>query len=125
MVRCKFLNILPYRRFSPGYDQCQHSRSSPEQRSKTLRPAGIKPIISGMKVTIIVLSYNNYEDTAECLDSLATLDYPDYTVTVIDNGSTDDSARKLKVRFPDYRFILNKANLGYAEGNNVGLRQAP
>lgn len=77
-----------------------------------------------MKVTIIVLSYNNYEDTAECLDSLATLEYPDYAVTVIDNGSTDDSARKIEKRFPDYRFIVNEANLGYAEGNNVGLRRA-
>jgi len=79
---------------------------------------------TAMRVEAIVLNHDNYEDTAECLASLAALDYPDCRVTVVDNGSTDGSDRRLREEFPWARFILNGENLGYAEGNNRGIETA-
>jgi len=43
------------------------------------------------KVAIIVLSWNGWQDTVECLESLQKIDYPYYEIIVINNGSTDDS----------------------------------
>ncbi|MFH1362556.1 MAG: glycosyltransferase family 2 protein [bacterium] len=79
------------------------------------------------KVYVIVLNWNTYEETIECLESLLTLDYPNYCLVVVDNGSTDGSAEKLdawlagKQQLP---LIKTGKNLGYAGGNNVGLRYA-
>lgn len=75
-------------------------------------------------VTIIVLNWNGLADTLECLRSLSHLDYPNYEVVVVDNGSTDGSARVIHERFPDVTVIENEENLGFTGGNNVGLRYA-
>lgn len=48
------------------------------------------------KVAIIVLNWNGWRDTIECLESLQQLTYPDYQIIVVDNGSTDDSVEKIK-----------------------------
>ncbi|MBC7228951.1 MAG: glycosyltransferase family 2 protein [Actinobacteria bacterium] len=79
---------------------------------------------AAMSVSVIVLTYNNYEDTRECLDSLTGLDYGSFEVVVVDNASTDGSVERLERQFPDAVFIRNRANLGYAGGNNVGVMHA-
>lgn len=79
----------------------------------------MKPI-----VWIIVLNYNNSGDTSECLDSLVSLDYPDFRIIVVDNNSSTGSLAELKIKFPTVTIIENGRNLGFAEGNNVGLRCA-
>lgn len=76
------------------------------------------------KVFIIILNWNNYKDTKKCLISLEKIDFPNYKIIVIDNGSTDGSGKKLKEIFPSYTFILNKENLGYTGGNNLGIKRA-
>jgi len=76
------------------------------------------------RVTIIILNWNRIVDTLECLESLACLDYPDYEVVVVDNGSTDRSVEAIRERFPEVTLIENGENLGFTGGNNVGLRQA-
>jgi GT2 family glycosyltransferase len=76
------------------------------------------------KLAIIVLNWNNATDTIVCLESLSKLDYLDYDVLVVDNGSTDDSAARISSRFPEIKLLQTGANLGYAEGNNVGIRYA-
>jgi GT2 family glycosyltransferase len=48
------------------------------------------------KVAIIVLNWNGWRDTIECLESLQKLTYPNYQVIVVDNGSTDGSMEKIK-----------------------------
>ena len=48
------------------------------------------------KVAIIILNYNGWRDTVECLESVQTLDYPYYLTIVVDNGSTDGSIEKIK-----------------------------
>ena len=79
---------------------------------------------SSPHVVIIVLSWNNSEDTLECLTSLAGLDYPACKVVVVDNGSTDGSVTVIRDHFPSVTLLENAENLGYAGGNNVGLRCA-
>jgi hypothetical protein len=44
------------------------------------------------KVSIIIFNWNGLQDTLECLESVFKLDYPNFEVIVVDNGSTDDSA---------------------------------
>jgi len=48
------------------------------------------------KVAVIVLSWNGWQDTIECLESLQKIDYPNYEMIVVDNGSTDGLVEKLK-----------------------------
>jgi hypothetical protein len=115
------------------------------------------------RVAILVLNWNNWSDTLECLESLFRLDYPEYQVVVCDNGSTDSSVEKISEwatgslespaspSFPggadtpclkpvpmvvverlaaeqgapvneSLLIVRNDTNLGFAGGNNVGLR---
>ncbi len=78
------------------------------------------------RVAIIVLTYNGVEDTLACLASLARLDYPRERlgVIVVDNGSADGTPARVRAAFPEATVIENGANLGFAAGNNVGLRHA-
>lgn len=73
-----------------------------------------------MKTGIVVLNWNGYEDTRECLLSLGAVEPAD--VLLIDNGSSDGSGERLKEEFRDIPVILNDRNLGFAGGNNVGIR---
>jgi GT2 family glycosyltransferase len=70
----------------------------------------------------IVLSWNGREDTLRCLESLSAVERPDLAVVCVDNGSTDGSQRAVRERFPQVTLIDAGANLGYAGGNNLGLR---
>lgn len=76
------------------------------------------------KVLIIILNWNNYNDAKNCLQSLKQLDYPNYNVILVDNGSDDNSTKKFEKEFPKYTYIYNKENLGFAAGNNVGIKYA-
>ena len=73
-------------------------------------------------VAILILNWNNYQDTKRCLDSLPTLSYPNISIILVDNGSSDDSGIELAEEFPDVHFIFSEKNLGFAGGNNVVLR---
>ena len=72
------------------------------------------------KVFIIILNWNNWPDTLECLESLKNNDYPNYQVVIIDNGSKE----KPQAPNPEIKIIYNKENLGFAGGNNVGVKYA-
>ena len=75
-------------------------------------------------VSIIILNWNGLGDTIECLESLKNVIYSNYQITVVDNGSQGNEADVLEAQFIDYITVIrNKENLGYAEGNNVALRQ--
>lgn len=79
------------------------------------------------KVFIIILNWNGKDDTIDCLASIEKLDYPDYHVIVVDNGSTDGSVELIRASYPSatwFTVIENGENLGYTGGNNVGLRYA-
>lgn len=74
-------------------------------------------------VSIIILNWNRWKDTIECVESCSKLSYPTFRILIVDNGSTDGSEAILRKRFPDIEFIQTHANLGFA-GNNVGIRYA-
>jgi GT2 family glycosyltransferase len=106
-------------------------------------------------VYIIVLNWNGYKDTIECLDSLLQLNYPNYRIVICDNNSQDSSVEKIQewayshqidFKYIDYNphskigfteeskpqatnnrqitLIQTGKNLGFAGGNNVGIRYA-
>src|SRR3990170_4180108 len=75
-------------------------------------------------VVFVILNWNQGEITAECLESLQALTYPNYGVVVVDNGSTDGSQKIISSRFPNITLIENGINLGFSEGNNVGIKYA-
>ncbi len=74
------------------------------------------------EVVIFVLNWNRKNDTLECLHSLFQLKHANYNLIVIDNASTDGSVEAIKKRYPEIFVIKNDTNLGYAGGNNVGMR---
>jgi GT2 family glycosyltransferase len=76
------------------------------------------------KVSIVVLNWNGYEVTRECLASLSAIDYPNREIVLVDNGSADGSPDRLAAGFPGITLIRNKENLGFTGGNNVGIRRA-
>lgn len=77
-----------------------------------------------MKVIIILLNWNRWKYTLECLESLESLNYPDFDVVVVDNGSEDGSQSQLEAARPDLTLLQTGVNLGYAGGNNAGIKYA-
>ncbi|MFC1557970.1 glycosyltransferase family 2 protein [candidate division KSB1 bacterium] len=76
-------------------------------------------------VYIILLNWNGYYLTRECILSLFKISYTNYKIIVVDNYSEDDSYSKLKSEFDgDIVFIANESNLGFTGGNNVGITRA-
>lgn len=75
-------------------------------------------------VGIVVLTWENYEEASDCLDSLTSVAYPNYRVIVVDNGSQDGSVESLKSEYDWCEFVCNDENLGFAGGNNVGIEYA-
>jgi GT2 family glycosyltransferase len=76
------------------------------------------------KVAIVVLNWNGYHYTKACVESLERITWPNYEILIVDNGSTDGSAQKLREDFPRHQVLANPANLGFARGHNVGIRRA-
>lgn len=66
--------------------------------------------------------WNQLEETIKCLESTQSLDYPNSHVLLVDNGSTDNSRIIAHQCFPDTSVLDNGRNLGYAGGNNTGMR---
>lgn len=75
-------------------------------------------------ISIIVLNWNGKSDTLSCLHSLQSQQYSPHRIIVVDNGSTDGSVYEIKAHYPKLTIIETGKNLGYAEGNNVGIRCA-
>ena len=76
------------------------------------------------KIFILILNWNGKSDTVECLSSLEKINYTNYEVLIIDNASKDNSVSLISRKFPKHTILRNKKNLGFAEGNNVGIRYA-
>jgi len=72
---------------------------------------------------VLILNTNGKKDTLECLESLRKTKAP-IEIVVIDNASTDNSVAAIKKKFPKIKIIENKKNLGFAGGNNAGIRYA-
>ncbi len=79
-----------------------------------------------LRVAIILVNWNGNNETLACLASLKSLTtyHLSLITIVVDNGSTDDSVVSIRKKFPDVSVVENGQNLGFAGGNNVGVRRA-
>jgi GT2 family glycosyltransferase len=76
------------------------------------------------RVFIVVLNYNGAETIINCLKSVYQQQYSNYELVVVDNNSKDGSFELAKKYFSNAHFIKNEKNIGFAAGNNVGIRFA-
>jgi GT2 family glycosyltransferase len=76
------------------------------------------------KVAIILLNWNSFDHTSNCIESLQLCDYPSFEIIVVDNGSIDGSGNLLKAKFPEIILIASPTNEGFAAGNNRGFSYA-
>lgn len=75
-------------------------------------------------VYIILVNYKSYIDTIECIESLRNVDYDNFKVVIIENGSDDSSYEIIKQKCITEIVIKSNKNLGFAGGNNIGIEIA-
>jgi len=75
-------------------------------------------------VSIITINYNESQVTLDMLESLKGSNYPNLEVIVVDNASPNDNPDVIKEEYPHINLIKSKENLGFAGGNNLGVREA-
>jgi glycosyltransferase involved in cell wall biosynthesis len=81
------------------------------------------PLPRSPKVSVVVACYNGERTVQACLDSLERLDYPDFEVILVDDGSTDATAQ-IAARHPKVRTIRHEKNLGLSVARNTGIAAA-
>ncbi|MCF8302738.1 MAG: glycosyltransferase family 2 protein [Bacteroidales bacterium] len=79
----------------------------------------LKPLVS-----IVTVTYDHMDVTADMLRSLEKLTYPATEVIVVDNASPNEDPQVLKDQFPAVSLIKNKENVGFAGANNIGIQKA-
>lgn len=76
-------------------------------------------------ISFITVCYNGFNDTCELIESLQkTIHSVSYEVIVVDNASIRNEAQQLKNKYPEITAIRSEQNLGFAGGNNIGIRKA-
>ena len=76
------------------------------------------------RTSVIIVAFNNKELLDESLRSLANQTYRDFEIILVDNNSTDGTYDFIKTNFPETLCIRSVENLGFAGGNNLGLKHA-
>ena len=84
---------------------------------RPLKPQNIKG-----SVAIVILNYREIEDTIRLIESLERSHYDNFKIVVVDNSSPNIEMAELIDNFPQHTIIRTPANLGYAGGNNVGIK---
>lgn len=75
-------------------------------------------------VSIVVLNWQRPAETLRCLASLNDVVHPRLRIVVVDNGSDDGSEETIRRARPDLSVMQSGRNLGFAGGNNIGIRRA-
>ena len=75
-------------------------------------------------VTFITINYNSISDTLEFLESAKKLSYKNLDVIVVDNASKENPEKTITENYSWARFIKSEKNLGFAGGNNLGIKEA-
>ena len=75
------------------------------------------------RLSVITVNYNGLRDTCALLDHL-TFDHNDTEVIVVDNGSANNEAETIASRYANVKCIRSERNLGFAGGNNLGVKNA-
>jgi GT2 family glycosyltransferase len=107
------------------YQLCGEARG--KRRCGALRSRPLEegqPVTSFPSVAIIILNWNGWRDTLACVASCRQLTWPNFRIVVVDNASTDGSEGFLRQALDDVEFIQSGGNLGFAGGNNKGIRYA-
>lgn len=73
-----------------------------------------------VKVSVITINYNGLDDTCALIDTIPFSD--SLEVIVVDNGSARDEATEIERRYPEVSVVRSKENLGFAGGNNLGIK---
>jgi len=81
-----------------------------------MKPVPLPPVYC------VVLNMNGKTLLLESLESIMKMTYPNFKVVVVDNGSTDESPHAVRTQYPSVTVLENGKNLGFGEGNNVGIR---
>lgn len=79
------------------------------------------------KVVIVVLNYMNYRETFQCVDSVLSQKGINFEIVIVDNGSPNESYKKLRERYGKNKLIhllRSNKNYGFAKGNNIGIHYA-
>lgn len=76
------------------------------------------------ELSVILVNYRGAHDTVECVRSLRQSSYRSFETIIVENGSGDGSTSYLARECPETVILPNDDNLGFAEGNNVGIRRA-
>jgi GT2 family glycosyltransferase len=96
-----------------------HDRYVRSGTTTTTDPQAKQPLI-----VVIVLNWNGWQDSVACIKSLKRSTYQNFRILAVDNGSTNDSTSRLRQEFADIDIFETGENLGFAQGNNVGIRHA-
>ncbi|MCL6508772.1 MAG: glycosyltransferase, partial [Bryobacteraceae bacterium] len=78
----------------------------------------------GALVSVVIVNYNGAHLLEQCLRSVFAQPYRPVEVIVVDNGSVDGSVEMVRKEFPETRIIALDRNAGFAEANNIGVREA-
>jgi cellulose synthase/poly-beta-1,6-N-acetylglucosamine synthase-like glycosyltransferase len=76
------------------------------------------------RVLIAIATWNGRELLATCLQAVRALEYPNYDISVVDNGSADGSAEYVREAFPGVHVIENARNRGFAAATNWAIRES-
>jgi GT2 family glycosyltransferase len=90
---------------------------------KAFAAAPFFPLARTPKISVVVASYNGDRTLRGCLESLHRLNYPDYEVVLVDDGSTDTTPQ-IAANFPKVRYLRHAKNLGLSVARNTGIAAA-
>lgn len=97
--------------------------SAVQQAFHVTRPPLVTTESPAPRVTVVVASYNAAPTLRACLDSLLRLDYPNFEILVVDDGSTDETP-EITAKYPQVRTLRQRTNFGLSTARNLGIRAA-
>ncbi|TAH09079.1 MAG: glycosyltransferase family 2 protein [Sphingobacteriia bacterium] len=75
-------------------------------------------------VAVVLVNWNSFEETNNCINSLYEITYTNYSIILVDNGSSDGSGKLLEQTHRNIKVLYNEQNTGFTGGNNKGLEYA-
>ena len=79
------------------------------------------------KIVAVILNYKSWQETIDCVSKLLSMNYANHEAVVVENGSENESAERLRNAFDGEQrvhLIISDENIGFARGNNLGIRKA-
>ena len=106
----------------PQTEGMEHSIQNFAKNTEKMKINPNSPKGSPLKVSVVVPNWNGMRFVGMCLDSLAKLDFEDYEVIVVDNGSADGSREMIEEQYPDVKLLKLPDNMGFAIACNEGIK---